>query len=174
MKERNDSGSAEREKQPLTDRRGFLQGISVACASVVAAIISIPPVAFILGPGFRKERRVWQKIGPRDAFQVGETVAVDFENAAAMEWAGVAARRVAWLRREAEDEFIAFAVNCTHLGCPVQWEPKANLFLCPCHGGIYYSNGDVAGGPPPRPLERYPVRIRGDQVEIQTGPVLAA
>src|SRR3712207_8271662 len=40
----------------------------------------------------------------------------------------------------------AFAVNCTHLGCPVRWIQDASLFLCPCHGGVFYSDGRVAGG----------------------------
>jgi menaquinol-cytochrome c reductase iron-sulfur subunit len=84
----------------------------------------------------------------------------------------VSGDRSAWLRRQAGNDFTAFAINCTHLGCPVRWEGNADLFMCPCHGGVYYSNGDVAGGPPPRPLHRYPVRITDGQVEIQVGTVL--
>ena len=38
--------------------------------------------------------------------------------------------------------------------------PDAELFLCPCHGGVYYADGTVAGGPPPQPLFRYGVRDR--------------
>jgi menaquinol-cytochrome c reductase iron-sulfur subunit len=86
-------------------------------------------------------------------------------------WAGVTARTGAWLRRVSTDEFIAFAVNCSHLGCPVRWLQDANLFMCPCHGGVYYSDGRVAAGPPPRPLTRYPVRIQNDEVQIQTNPI---
>jgi menaquinol-cytochrome c reductase iron-sulfur subunit len=72
---------------------------------------------------------------------------------------------------ENADEFIAFAVNCSHLGCPVRWLGDANLFMCPCHGGVYYSDGSVAAGPPPRPLTRYPVRIQNGEVQIQTRPI---
>ena len=104
-------------------------------------------------------------------FKIGETVAVNFANAAPLAWDGTTGRTAAWLRRQSEQEFIAFAVNCTHLGCPVQWKPDANLFLCPCHGGVYYSNGDVAGGPPPKPLPRYRVRITAGEVEVETGPI---
>ena len=81
------------------------------------------------------------------------------------------ARTAAWLRRESDDRFIAFSVNCTHLGCPVRWLPDANLFMCPCHGGVYYGDGTVAAGPPPHPLPRYPVRVREGQVEILTSPL---
>jgi len=59
-------------------------------------------------------------------------------------------------------------LNCTHLGCPVRWVASARLFLCPCHGGVFYDDGSVAGGPPPRALSQYPVRVAGSQVLIQT------
>jgi menaquinol-cytochrome c reductase iron-sulfur subunit len=59
-------------------------------------------------------------------------------------------------------------VNCTHLGCPVRWLADADLFMCPCHGGVYYQDGTVAAGPPPKPLIRYDVRTVSGQVEIKT------
>jgi len=40
--------------------------------------------------------------------------------------------------------------------------------MCPCHGGVYYKDGTVAGGPPPEPLDRYPVRIQDGEVQIET------
>jgi len=42
------------------------------------------------------------------------------------------------------------------------------LFMCPCHGGVYYNDGTVAAGPPPKPLIRYDVRTLNGQVEIKT------
>lgn len=40
-----------------------------------------------------------------------------------------------------------FAVNCSHLGCSVQWTPADNLFECPCHGSRFTIDGQVAKGP---------------------------
>ena len=88
-----------------------------------------------------------------------------------MAWAGVTAMTAAWLRRLDSGGFVAFAVNCAHLGCPVRWLAKANLFMCPCHGGVYYADGSVAAGPPPRGLFKYPVRVRDGQVEILASAV---
>jgi len=51
----------------------------------------------------------------------------------------------------------AFSAVCSHLGCIVDWDSKNEQFLCPCHGGKYDINGNVAGGPPPAPLTRLPV-----------------
>ena len=50
------------------------------------------------------------------------------------------------------DQFLVLAVNCAHLGCPVSWFPQSGLFMCPCHGGVYYATGERASGPPPRGL----------------------
>jgi len=70
-----------------------------------------------------------------------------------------------------ENEFEAFSVNCAHLGCPVRWLPDARLFMCPCHGGVYYEDGSVAAGPPPHGLTKYPVRVKDGRVEIRTDPI---
>jgi Rieske Fe-S protein len=53
---------------------------------------------------------------------------------------------------------------CTHLGCPVHWEPHVNRFICPCHGGVFDFYGNVAGGPPKRRLLRLRVLVRDGQV----------
>lgn len=81
------------------------------------------------------------------------------------------AKTAAWLRREGPQQFVAFSINCTHLGCPVRWLPNADLFMCPCHGGVFYKNGTVASGPPPKALATYPVRLRSGMVEILTSPL---
>jgi menaquinol-cytochrome c reductase iron-sulfur subunit len=72
----------------------------------------------------------------------------------------------AWLRRTGDREFVAFSSECTHRGCQVRWRPDAELFTCPCHGGAFYGDGQVACGPPAKPLVRYPVRVAGGAVEI--------
>ena len=110
-------------------------------------------------------------LGKVDAFEVGKTVNVTFVDPSPLPWAGVTAHTAAWLRRVNADTFIAFSINCTHLGCPVRWLAEANLFMCPCHGGVYYEDGTVAAGPPPLPLRRYPVRVKNGEVEIQTAPI---
>jgi menaquinol-cytochrome c reductase iron-sulfur subunit len=53
----------------------------------------------------------------------------------------------------------------------VSWLPTAKLFMCPCHGGVYYPDGTVAAGPPPQPLPTYQVRINNGQVEIQASAI---
>ncbi len=155
---------------PLARRR-FLNRISVALSAAIGAVVGLPVIGFLLAPLIRKEPRAWRQVGPVEEFKIGETVTVRFEDASPLPWAGVTARTAAWLRRDDETSFTAFSVHCTHLGCPVRWVSKAKLFLCPCHGGVYYADGTVSAGPPPKPLPTYPVRVRGGQVEIQTSPI---
>jgi menaquinol-cytochrome c reductase iron-sulfur subunit len=136
-----------------------------------AVAFAVPMIGFILGPLIRRVPSAWRSVGQADSFAIGKTVVVRYDDSSELPWAGVTARTAAWLRRESADEFIAFSINCTHLGCPVRWLPEADLFMCPCHGGVYYKNGEVAAGPPPRPLTRYPVRVRNGEVEILTQPI---
>ena len=59
-------------------------------------------------------------------------------------WDGITALTGVYARYEgkndkAEDQFLVLAVNCAHLGCPVTWFQQSGLFMCPCHGGVYYA-----------------------------------
>jgi menaquinol-cytochrome c reductase iron-sulfur subunit len=159
---------------PEVSRRQFLERVSIVLGSVTAVLLAAPVVGFVLAPLFRKAPAAWRSVGRADQFKVGETVAVTFQDASPLPWAGVTANNAAWLRRDTAENFIAFAINCTHLGCPVRWLKEANLFMCPCHGGVYYKDGTVAAGPPPRPLTRYAVRVRDGEVELQTRPIRIA
>ena len=153
---------------PTPERRRFLSRLSIGLSVAVAAVMGVPVVGFLLSPLTRRTPRVWRPVGRVDAFKIGETVNVAFEDASPLPWAGVTARTAAWLRRDDQSHFTAYSVHCTHLGCPVRWVADAELFLCPCHGGVYYTDGAVAGGPPPRPLFRYPTRIQEGKLQVQS------
>lgn len=165
----NFPSDAPTQSRPELNRRKFLVRLSIALGSIGAALVAVPSAAFLLG--LRKSPRIWRTVGKLDDFKVGQTVNVAFEDPSPLPWAGVTAQTTAWLRRVSDQDFIAFSTICTHLGCPVRWLSSADLFMCPCHGGVFYSNGDVASGPPPKPLNRYPVRISNNEVQILTMPV---
>ena len=152
-------------------RRRFLTRLCVGLGAVGAAAVALPGIGFMFAPLFKNSPHVWRGVGKLEDFKIGETVNVTLIDPSPLPWAGVTARTAAWLRRLDNGEFVAFAVNCSHLGCPVRWLPEANLFMCPCHGGVYYNDGRVAAGPPPRPLARYPVRIVNGEVQLQSRPL---
>jgi len=147
-------------------RRSFLQTLLFVLGGITSVIVGVPLVGFIFKPLFKTLPPVWRPVGKVDSFKIGETVGVTFRQNDPLPWAGVTAKTAAWLRREDANTFTAFSISCTHLGCPVRWQANAELFMCPCHGGVYYKDGSVAAGPPPLPLPRYPTRVTNDQVEI--------
>jgi cytochrome b6-f complex iron-sulfur subunit len=63
------------------------------------------------------------------------------------------------LVQAAEGEYHAFSATCTHLDCIVEYRPDRSLIWCNCHGGQFDLNGQVVGGPPPRPLRPFRVHV---------------
>ena len=152
-------------------RRQFLRKLSISLCVAGGAAISVPGPGFVIAPLFRETPSEWRAVGKVESFHIGATVNVVFLDASPLPWAGVTSKTGAWLRRTGEQEFIAFSVNCAHLGCPVRWLEDADLFMCPCHGGVYYADGRVAAGPPPHTLSRYQIRVRDGAVELSTEPI---
>ena len=159
------------ESQKEISRRKFFLKISLGLAGIGAAAAAVPVVSALVAPLLEKTNQQWRTVGKVDDFPIGSTNLVRFINADPKPYAGVTSESAAWLRRNDQSNFIAFAANCTHLGCPVRWEKDAHLFMCPCHGGVYYADGTVAGGPPPKALTRYEVRTFNNEVQIKTAPV---
>lgn len=152
-------------------RRSFLAKLSFGLGGLAAAVASVPIVAAFLNPWIRKKPRAWRSVGAVVEFKPGGFTLVKYKDADPDPWAGSTSNSAAWLRRDSETEFTAFSVNCTHLGCPVRWIESSELFMCPCHGGVYYKDGSVAAGPPPKPMVKYPVRVKNGNVEIETSPI---
>ena len=69
------------------------------------------------------------------------------------------------LVRAKDGSYAAFGQKCTHLSCPVHYSKQNDRLECPCHeGGFDARTGDVLYGPPPRPLDKIDVELRGGQI----------
>jgi cytochrome b6-f complex iron-sulfur subunit len=77
--------------------------------------------------------------------------------------------------------FLAIYRKCTHVGCVVPWradDPSEDdlaangRFNCPCHGGIFDRYGVVRAGPPPRPLDIFPITIEKGELVVDTGTII--
>ena len=159
-----------------TTRRNFLVTVGMALTAVAAALLAIPIVGYLGGAlKRRKTDQAWIRLGALDDFPVGQTRLATYTNPFTTPWDGETAEIPCWVRRVASDRFQVFAINCTHLGCPVRWFPESGLFMCPCHGGVYYEDGQHASGPPPRRLYEYEYKLDGDQLLVKGGqlPTLA-
>ncbi len=59
-----------------------------------------------------------------------------------------------YMVKEAAGSVRAFAVNCSHLGCSVEFNSAAKRFDCPCHGSQFSLEGLVLHGPAVHALSR--------------------
>ena len=148
-------------------RRNFMGLFVAGVGGIGSLIVGIPVVGAIFSPLIQLPDDPWRDVAPLEAFREGETVHVTLQYASPVSWSGNTDLTVAWLRRNGPESFTAFAIYCTHLGCPVQWFQTPEIFLCPCHGSIFNADGTVAGGPAPRPLFTYDTRIRNGRVQIR-------
>lgn len=63
------------------------------------------------------------------------------------------------LLRLGQGDLRAFAATCTHLDCIVEYQQAKKRIWCNCHNGEYNLQGQVVGGPPPKPLAKFAVHV---------------
>lgn len=63
--------------------------------------------------------------------------------------------------------FVAFSAVCTHEYCLVKWDEARQQIVCPCHGAIFDSSGNVLSGPAPRPLPVFPVEVLNGRIYLK-------
>jgi Rieske Fe-S protein len=143
----------------------------VGVNGLVGLALATPILGYLLGPALKKEgaNNSWIKLGTLEEFPQGETRLAEFVNPIVAPSDGETAKTACWVRHAEDGKLQVFAINCAHLGCPVRWFEQSKLFLCPCHGGAYYSDGSRASGPPERGLFEYPHRTEGNALMIFAG-----
>lgn len=155
--------------EPRPHRRNALQWLSFLLGGLASVALGVPILGYYLSPYLRRAEDEWVDLGPAADFPVGQTRMVSYANPGTNPWDGLTARAAAYVRNNGSDRFTIFAVNCAHLGCPVTWFPQSGLFLCPCHGGVYYADGSRASGPPPRGLYQYDYQVKDGRLRIRAG-----
>jgi Rieske Fe-S protein len=154
---------------PLTLRRRLLQWSAIGLGGLASAALGIPLVGYVLGAVIKRQPDEWINLGPISQFPENQTRLKNFPLPKAQSWDGWTGQTSAYVRRLPHNKFLVLAVNCAHLGCPVEWFAPAGLFMCPCHGGVYYEDGSLASGPPPRGLFRYDYEVRSGNLFIKGG-----
>jgi menaquinol-cytochrome c reductase iron-sulfur subunit len=156
-------------------RRGFMTGGAMAAGGIATAAFALPALGFALGPVLEDTTPTrWQDVGPEDDFNeqsyVPKVVSI-------VPQIGDPGKTTIYVRKfkSGQDKvikgqdpqpYVAISTRCAHLGCPVRYIQASQKFVCPCHGGIYGFQGNVEGGPPVRPLDRFYTRVRGGRVEV--------
>jgi Rieske Fe-S protein len=129
-----------------------------------AKFLCLTSLAFVVGQLWIGAQNVWRrqrglpamrKIASLSSLPVGGTIVFAYpqEHDACI------------LIRPSADKLLAYSQKCTHLSCAVIPDLKKGVIRCPCHEGFFDLNtGQNIAGPPPRPLPRITLEIRGDDV----------
>lgn len=143
---------------PRSRRRFIAVALGVVSAAI-GGVLGVPLLGFFGLPALRGKEFVWAEVGPADQFKVGETTFAVLKPLKRPVWPEEAPNMRAFVSRKADGSFEIFHNHCTHVGCPINWNPAAQRFFSPCHGGVFDQDGRVLAGPPPRPLDRHEVKI---------------
>jgi quinol---cytochrome c reductase iron-sulfur subunit, bacillus type len=158
-------------------RRRLMTGVAHSAGGVAAAAFTLPALGFALAPVFKTMPFQWQAVGPPQNFPNDNFISAVITLVPGI---GEAGKALVYIRTrnpqyDTEPEFkynhlIAVSNRCMHLGCPVRWVDAALRFICPCHGGVYNLRGQVTGGPPVRPLDRFYTRLNTSTGLVEIGP----
>jgi cytochrome b6-f complex iron-sulfur subunit len=133
-------------------RRDFLS-MAVGGSAAAFSVAMVYPVARYVQP----EHRVTSgpvTVGQLSDFPVGTVKSVLVHD------------RPVLVLRAADGQFRAFSAICTHLQCVVGWSAERSQIECPCHGGVYTSEGQNVAGPPPRRLDELSVSINEGSIIV--------
>jgi menaquinol-cytochrome c reductase iron-sulfur subunit len=161
-------------------RRRFMNVTAQAAGGIAVAAFALPALGFAAGTAlFHRPPVEWEAIGKPEDFGDETYIPRVITEVAGI---GQVGKTTIYVRRRnpktdpapnpttmpqgVTDEFIAMSTRCMHLGCPVRYIDAAKRFVCPCHGGVYNFEGQVDGGPPVRPLDRFYTRVVDGQVEV--------
>lgn len=139
---------------PLTTRRRFLDVLLGTSAIATLGAIVYPILKFMAPP---------QVVEAMQNSVVAAKLSELAPNSAKIFKFG---NKPGLLVRTASGDLKAFSAVCTHLECIVQYRPDTKQIWCACHNGQYNLNGENIGGPPPRPLEAFPVNKRGEDIVV--------
>ena len=156
-------------------RRRLMEGTALTVGGIATMAFALPGLGFALGPLFEKTvPETWQDVGPVGDFNDTSYVPRVTNINPVIGDAGKTTVYVRQFNRDIDkvikgqdpQPYVVISTRCAHLGCPVRYIQASQKFVCPCHGGVYDSQGKVEGGPPVRPLDRFYTRVTDGRVEV--------
>lgn len=147
-------------------RRGFLIRVIQTVHAGIGATLAFVVGGAVIAPSFSRREKLWLPAGTMPQLAEGVPTAVTLRIARSDGASETVDRRVVYLVKTG-GALQALDSACTHLGCRTRFNPDSKLIECPCHGGVYDTNGNVVSGPPPSPLARVPVRVEHDRILVE-------
>lgn len=151
-------------------RRKFLKGAIGSIMALIGIGFGLPAIPYIIAPAIKKsEDQNWIALGPIAKIEIGQPTLFKFKIKTQNGWIVDEQEVAAYVITTDGREFTALSNVCTHLGCRVRWIGEQEKFFCPCHNGVFDKQGNVESGPPPRPLDKFEVKVEKDQLLIKGG-----
>ena len=149
-------------------RRDFIKLTTVAAGTVIGAAVGLPAIDYLIDPALKAVKAdAWIPLGKLESFVVGTPTLVSFTRSTINGWEKTVNSYGVFVLRQSDSNILVLSNKCTHLGCHVNWNADKSEYICPCHDAQFGITGNVLGGPPPRPLDRY----AGDQVKVEEDTV---
>lgn len=145
-------------------RRRFQLAMIYGLQGLMAAGLALPAAVYLLFPPRSKKQDQWVEVADVKTLETGVPEEVVFRRNRVDGWKVSSEKTSAWVVKKSDSEVVAFAPQCTHLGCAYRWEERKKTFLCPCHTSNFSIDGAVIDGPAPRPLDRYQARVEGGKL----------
>lgn len=150
-------------------RRRFCELWIYSLWTAIASALGAPAAAYLLAPPRATRESDWVEAGKLAQLETGVPEQLVFRRNRVDGWKVASEKASAWVVKKGNNEVVAFAPQCTHLGCGYNWDDQEQRFLCPCHWSTFSIDGEVLSGPAPRPLDRYLVKVESDKLFL--GPV---
>jgi menaquinol-cytochrome c reductase iron-sulfur subunit len=151
-------------------RRDFLSIATWGIGGVIGAAMGIPAVAYIIGPALKNDTtQNWAMLGGTSKVELGTPTLFKVKIERQTGWIVDKMELSVYVLTDNGRDFVAMSNICTHLACRVRWISDREQFFCPCHDGVFAKDGNVVSGPPPRPLDRYEIKVEDDQLFILAG-----
>lgn len=146
-------------------RREFFTFVTMLLGGMITSVLGWNLGRYFISPAWKRTMEGWVEVVSLEILSSGVPTNVNYIQRKIDGWMTVEGLNSVWLLREG-DEVTAFNPKCTHLGCPYRWDEEKNSFVCPCHTAVFSKTGEVVSGPPPRPLDRFPIKIENGIVMI--------
>lgn len=150
----------------MEGRRHFFIRLIQGTYALIGAVLAFVVGGAVVAPSFGRRETMWLHAGDLDKLVDGTPLPITLRVARPDGPSEVVDRKIVYLVKSGSD-VRALDSTCTHLGCRTRFNPESHLIECPCHGGVYDTNGQVVSGPPPEPLRAMTTRIDNGKVMVQ-------
>ena len=156
-------------KKDNVSRRDFMKTAIVSIGGLISAAIGLPAVAYVVGPALKQNADEWIRLGSVGKVEPNNPTLFKTAIETQTGWVNAEEEFSAYVLTANGQDFIAISNICTHLGCRVRWIPEEDGYFCPCHNGVFSKDGNVVSGPPPRPLDRFEVKVEDGVLFVKRG-----